>query len=388
MSDSRDRLKTIRRICERNDFLTADPYDIWKTPLGFRVKNFYNHHRVLGIPGAAFLTLFDTYLNDRVRAFYNRQEYPIVRALAAQALIQIYGATGDDSVFPAARRHLEWLQRNACEGYSGPCWGLGFPYAVSRNFHYGVNTPLTTMTPYALEAFVRYSKATGDTRYLSIIEGVFQFFENDVQVMEETEEFLATSYSASQDRTVINAVSYTMYSYALLLPYIDVSDAARIERRIHKLYRYIVMSQREDGSWPYSPEPPVFVDCFHSCIVIKNLIKTSRIIDLGDCAAVVASAYEYLKRATFVANAGLFKRFAVANKPGVVRFDLYDNSEMLNLACLMGDADLVISLERAMADVFVSGDTIYSHVDRLGLRHGRDFLRWAVMPYVYSLSTV
>lgn len=383
-----DRPQRIRRVCERGDLQTYDLYDIWKTKIGFCVKDFYNHHRILGLPAAALLTLFDLYVNNRARLLYQRQEYPIVRALAAQALMQLYVGTRDESLLVAVRQHLEWLRNNSCVGYSGPCWGLGFPYAVSSAFHYSVNTPLTTMTPYALEAFVNYTEVVGDTSYVPVINGIFEFFEKDVQVMEETDDYLVTSYAAMCDRKVVNAVSYAMYAYGLMLPYLDAAQRERIERKIRKLYRYIVVTQRADGSWPYSEDPPVFVDCFHSCIVIKNIIKANKRLRLKDCEQVVARGYQFLKKATYVEAAGLFKRFAQANKPGVIRFDLYDNAEMLNLACIMEDMQLVSSLERRIEQTFVNGENIWSQVDLFGLKHGRDFLRWAVMPYLYASATI
>lgn len=376
----------IKRICMQSDLRTFDPYDIWKTNLGFRVKDLYNRNRLAGLPPAALLTLFDTFINNRLRLFYEQQEYPIVRALAAQTLLNVFARNGDESVLVAVREHLQWLQENSCTGYSGPCWGLGFHYAVDKSLVYDANTPLTTMTPYALEAFVDYTRLNNDSRWLGTILGIYEFLERDIPVLEETDDYAVTAYSNLRDRKVINAVSYVMFAYSLLHAHVDETQRNRVAHKIRKLYNFVRRSQALDGSWPYSPDQTSFIDCFHSCIVIKNIIKTAKVIELEDWQGVTTRGYRFLKEQMLVPEKGLFKRFARTNKPGIIRFDLYDNAEMLNLAALMGDSDLVHSLDRNIDRTFVDGERIFSHVDFAGIRHGSNMLRWAVMPYLYALS--
>lgn len=388
MPDTLDRTRLIRRICERDDLSTYDPYDIWKTSLGFHTKNFYNHHRVLGLPGAACLTIVDLYLNENVRLFYKQQEYPIVRALAALSLLKLFERLKDPSLLESVRGHLDWLRRNSCIGLSGPCWGLGFRYAVGKNLIYDVNTPLTTMTPYALEAFAEYTRLSGDESWLPMIQGVLEFLENDVVILEDADDYLVTSYSNIPDRTVTNAVSYTMFSYGLLYSYVEVNERGRVTEKIRKLYEFVRRNQNADGSWLYSPATPSFVDCFHSCIIIKNLIKTANIVNLDGCQKIISRGYQYLKENLFVAESGLVKRFAKTDKPGLIRFDLYDNAEMLNLAHLMGDSELARNLDASIVESFVKETNIYSQIDWLGIKHGPNMLRWAVMPYVYALAVL
>ncbi len=375
-----------REVCARDDLCTSDPYDIWITSLGFRVKHLYNKNRILGLLPAALLTLFDMYINNRTRWFYAPREYPIVRAWAVLILLRQYRVSGADELLAQARSHLDWLLANACEGYSGPCWGLGFEYAVSANFAYSSNMPLSTMTPYALEALVGFTSLVRDDEYEKAIVGVFEFLEHDLEIMEETTEYLVTSYAAMRDRKVINAVSYTMYSYALLMPYIDPSQRSDVLEKIGKLHAYVAMNQNDDGSWYYSPEGNSFIDCFHSCIVIKNLIKTHRIApDLIDLQG-IERGYEYLLKEFFVPEHGLYKRFAKANKPSLVRFDLYDNAEMLNLMTLMRDYERAKALHVEISKAFISADGIHSQIDRFGLRQNSNTLRWATMPYLYALG--
>ena len=275
---------------------TYDPYDVWKTRFGFLVKDFYNNHRLAALPAAAALTLFDTIINNHSRLLYRRQEYPVVRAMAALALLNLYEAEPRGCYLAFAQRHLAWLAEHSSRGYTGMCWGLQFNYAVGRGLVYDLNTPLSTMTPYALEAFVRCDQVTGTRCHAAIVESIFSFFDRDILVMEEDHDTMATSYAPFRDRIVVNATSYTMYALALCLEYLPEQARPAVFERIRKLCNFVLRNQREDGSWLYSPQGHSFIDCFHSCIVIKNLEKTSRLVLLPEVKATVKNGYKYLKR--------------------------------------------------------------------------------------------
>ena len=204
--------------------------------------------------------------------------------------------------------------------------------------------------------------------------------------MAEDRDSMATSYGPFMDRIVINAVSYTMYSLALALPYVSRQLRQRIEEKIGKLYRYIQKAQRPDGSWLYSPQGRSFIDCFHSCIVLKNVFKTSQARPLPGSGDLIAAGYTYVKRAFFDEKRRLFRRFSLANKPGIVQFDLYDNAEVLNLAALLGDWDLAVRLLDSIRANFCRGGDVYSQIDLTGTLRNRNTLRWAVMPFLHAAS--
>jgi hypothetical protein len=376
----------IERYCHRDELSTDDPYDIWKTAAGLRVKHLYNCQPRLGLIPAGAFALFDDLVNNRLRLFYTRSEYPIVRAMAALCLLNVYEANRDPRMLESTERHLNWLLANSSQGYSGYCWGLGFPNAISRDLVYPRDTPYSTMTPYAMEAFVRFSQVSENTAYSPVIESIFRFFENDIKVIEEDEDAVATSYGPFRDRTVVNAVSYTMYSYSLFLPFALARQRRQIETKVRKLYAYVRRHQCPDGSWFYSPHGRSFIDCFHSCIVLKNVIKTSRVLDLRDSEALVTRGYDYLKTAFLDEGAFLFKRFSVSNKQSLVRFDLYDNAEALNLALLLGDSRLAQRLLESVLQQFCRGVDIYSQIDFIGRLRNKNMLRWAVMPFLYAAS--
>jgi hypothetical protein len=378
--------QVIEHFCTRDNLSTYDPYDVWKTKPGFYVKDIYNRNKYLGLLPATLFTLFDTFINNQSRFFYSQQEYPIVRAFAVLSLLNLYRKSKEEKYLNFAKKHLQWLVENRCKGYNGYCWGLGFDYPVTSEVVYDRNTPFSTVTPYALEAFVQYSQITRDEEYAGIIKSIYNFFENDIQVMEKSEDYLVTSYGPMRDRIAINAVSYVMYSYALLLPYLSPKEKEHAHERIKRLYSYIRKNQRYDGSWLYSPQGRSFIDCFHSCFVMKNLLKTDSSVQLNGCSEIVAKGYDYVKKNFLDEHYWLFRRFSLKNKPGIVKFDLYDNAEMLNLAILFQDHYLAVRLSDSIKCFFCDGLDIYSQIDVLGFRRNINTLRWAVMPYLYALS--
>ncbi|HEX3386487.1 MAG TPA: hypothetical protein VHS53_14910 [Mucilaginibacter sp.] len=314
---------------------TYDPYDIWKTGLGLKVKNLFNNNRLLGAGPAMALTMIDLWLNNGLRIGYEKQEYPIARATAALTLLNHFETTGDTELLVPVTMHLEWLKENTCKGYSGACWGLGFTWPAGSGLVYDKNMPFSTHTPYALEALHRYTRITGDERYVGLIKSCFNFFEKDLCVIYEDDQMMATSYGPVKDRVAVNAVSYAMYAYAIFLSYFQEQEDY-IKGKIVKLYNFIRKKQQDDGSWLYlADDENSFIDCFHSCFVVKNLLKTEKLVELDGLTLVAKLGADYILEHFIDAKAGLYMRFTKSNKLSLVKFDLYDNAEVLNMAQMM-----------------------------------------------------
>lgn len=378
----------IEQFCVSDDLRTYDPYDIWKTRLGIKVKHLFNTRRMLAALPALTMALFDLLINNRSRRGYQKQEYPIARAYAAQILLRQYQEEGDLRLLRAAKTHLDWLAKNYSRGYGGHCWGIGFEWPAFDAVVYDAQTPHATHTPYVLEAFHQYHEVTGEAYGRAVMRSAFQFYEKDLFVLYEDHHMMATSYGPFPDKLVNNAVSYTLYMYTLFLEHLPEKQHY-IEEKIRKLYRFVADKQRPDGSWLYSPDDPAsFIDCFHSCIVVKNLLKASQSVSLEGVDAVIQKGYDYIIHNFYDARFGLFKRFTLSNKLSLTKFDLYDNAEVLNLALMMGELEQATALEQAIRKYFVRGKHVYSMIDFLGYRRNKNTLRWAVMPYLFALTTL
>jgi hypothetical protein len=381
--------ESLWQICQSPDLSTYDPYDIWKTSLGLKVKQLYNRKKPLAIIPAGLLTIFDLFLNNGSRLFYEKQEFPTVRAFATKILLNIYKQSKDPEYIRWAKTHLDWLVSNYSEGYSGSCWGLNMAWASNNVAIYDSKTPFITCTPYALEAFVEYQNLTKESRYEAVIVSVYDFISRDLYKHIDTPEMLSLSYSpVEENKPVINSNSYAMYCLSLLAPFLPQKEEL-IKNDVLRIYNFISSLQNKDGSWLYyaSDEKNNFIDCFHTCFVLKNLIKTARNVSLpAQHKEVIRNGYEYLLNNLYDSEQGLFRRFSVAHKIDLVKFDLYDNAEMLNLAYLYGDMKIYRSLEENIRRYFVKGRNIYSVIDIFNNRRNSNMLRWAVMPYLHALS--
>jgi hypothetical protein len=376
------------RPCFSNKLSTSDPYDIWKTNLGIIVKSIFNKNSILGFIPASLLNFFDHFINNNTRIFYKKQEFPIVRALAAMSLLNLYKSKNKVEHLTSAKKHLDWLKENSSKGYCGYCWGANMRWA-SKNGIYEKDTPFITHTPYALEAFIKYQKITGNNEYQDVIKSVFEFIDKDLYKFIDTENMLCLSYAPiNEPRQVINANSYALYSLSLLQPFFPEKSLS-IQNNIFRIYNFIVSNQNNNGSWWYYADNKKgnFIDCFHSCFILKNLIKTSATINLPEgYSSVIENGYNYILNNFYDKNSGLFKRFSKTDKPSFVKFDLYDNAEMLNLFFLKRDVNLYSSLKKNIQKHFIKRGEIYSMVDLLNIKKNKNMLRWAVMPYLYSLS--
>jgi hypothetical protein len=374
----------IKQYLLNKDLATYDPYDIWVTSTGSYIKHFYYKHKYIGLIPAGILTIYDLYLNNNLRLGYKKQEYPIVRAQAILSLLNLYKIEKEQSYLDYAKMHITWLLEHSSQGYSGYCWGTGFKIVISEELIYDENVPFSTNTPYILEAFHQYYQVTHDPEIVKIIKSIYQFYEKDLLILKEDEKILITSYGPVKDRIVTNAVSYTLFAYSIFYHYID--EKTSIYSKIEKMYNFIVSVQNENGSWFYAPyDKHSFIDCFHSAFILKNLIKMSKNIEFNMDKAVLEKGYRYILNNFYDEKEHLFKRFSISNKPSLIKFDLYDNAEMLYLCKLMKDEKQCQELEKGIQK-FHSKNNIYSIIELLGFKKNKNTLRWAVMPYLLAKS--
>ncbi|MBU2881837.1 hypothetical protein KO525_07385 [Psychrosphaera sp. B3R10] len=375
----------ISNLIDRGDFFTHDPYDLWKTKLGLASKRLYFKNKIVGLLPVASLTLFDLFINNHLRLGYKKQDYPIVRAQLGLSCINLFKDKTSDKYLAKAIEHADWLLENYNTNFKGWSWGTGFEIVISPTLTYSRDTPFTTNIPYVVELFYELFEITQNTVYKSAIQKVFEFYEMEIVDVFCDETRLATSYGPFKDRVVTNSVSYTLYMYSLFIEVLEL-DKNIYENKIKKMYNFIISVQREDGSWLYGPfDSNSFIDCFHSAFILKNLIKSAKHFPFIMPTKHVEIGYKYIKDNFYDDNYKLFKRFSIKNKPSLIKFDLYDNAEMLYLAKLMGDEDLVQQLLNGI-ELFYKNESLYSTIDIFGSRKNADMLRWASVPYLQALT--
>jgi hypothetical protein len=113
----------------------------------------------------------------------------------------------------------------------------------------------------------------------------------------------------------------------------------------------VLLAQSEDGSWPYAVDGlDRFVDNFHTCFVLKNLLKVWRITGDEAVAAAITSGYAYYKRHLLDGD-GQPRPFAETPRLVPYRRTLYDYAEGIALALLLDELD---------ADAWAVGDRLTS----------------------------
>jgi len=371
------------------DLTTYDPYDLWKTKLGQWLKRMYYQKGLVAAPLVAPFFLLDLYAPRLVRAFIAPQEFPVVRAMAAMAALNFHDLDPDPRYLELAQASADWLIDNPSPGYHGACWGINFPWMAKDGFA-PPTTPYITNTPYCVEALLRCFDATQKTRYYDAAVSSLGYLEQDLAVLLDQPDQLALSYGPGpEDRIVINANSYAMMLYALLASRIPAQQQP-LQHKARRLFNFVASAQQEDGSWLYysdSQRSGNFIDCFHSCFILKNLMKFGKLTGT-DVSSIVDRGLDHVSGNFIDPRSNLAQRFTLSANPSLAKFDLYDQAELLNVLLQRGRLDAAERLFEAVMKYFYLPEvgSFGYQIDRFGLLNKMTYLRWAVMPMVLALS--
>jgi len=362
-----------------------DPYDLWATPVGVRVKNSFYKGKILGRFSAVVLAVIDWVLPifSRKIFFCEKSVYPISVAL------EIMSRSKNEITAEESKNMISILRSisvsSAAHNYA---WGLGFNW-MSKNGLYDIETPFVTHTPYVMESLVFLKGVSSvSEEAINMFIGTERFLDS-LLVMHETEEELALSYAPLQEpRIVVNANSYAAFAYALHVIHGRDNFKPEAIEKINKLVRWIVSQQNNDGSWFYyaDTEQGNFIDCFHSCFVVKNLIKIKMLIPSVEevIGEAIDNGWKFIVENFYVENKGLCNRFVERDIRDPFQWDLYDQAEYLGLLLdfeMYDDAhDFIEHVER----MFESKGSWYSRIDVFGCKWGKDFLRWGIIPFKYQ----
>jgi len=363
-----------------------DPYDIWASPLGVSIRRGYYAGRKPGKIKAVALGLLDWLLPTLGRYLVSAEPkiYPI--SLAHEVIrFQSEHQISDSE----ARGMLDCAQSVGIEGNNNLTysWGLGFPW-MSKNGLYGSDVPFVTHTPYMMEALLVLGEIPAvHDEAMEMFHGTWLFLES-LKVMFEDGNTLALSYAPiDEPRMVVNANAYAAFAYALHAVHGIEENREVAKLKVAQLLEWVMDQQNDDGSWLYyaDQEPGNFIDCFHSCFVVKNLLKVGELLpDLSGCIQpVVDRGWEYIRNNLYDKDGGFCRRFAIRAQRDPFRLDLYDQAEYLGLLVDFGLLDEATVFAARVEKKFRKGDYWYCRIDIFGRRWGKDFLRWGIVPFWY-----
>lgn len=375
---------------ERNSSRSYDPYDIWGTRYSLWARRLYYRSSLAGLPFIAPLLGIEILCPSLRRLFAKKDRFATADAQLLLGFLNLYRTTGDEDCLKKARRLGEDLLGYSIPGYSGYCWGYPFDWQNQRGM-WARNTPFITCTPYCYEAFAGLHELTGEARYREIAESIATFVHDDLKDTETAPGAAASSYSPKDDSEVINATAYrawVLFDAAERFGRRDWRDKA--ERNL----RYILQSQRPDGSWYYATDGHGnYIDHFHTCFVLKKLWKINRLQPREEIQTALRRGYDFYRRELFFPD-GLPKMYALKPRTGIVRHEMYDFAEAITLGSLLRD-DIpeayvhVQSLARVLCSRYQLPDGHFvTRVYAGGWRHTFPFIRWPQSQLFYSLTNL
>jgi hypothetical protein len=367
--------------------LSYDPYDAFGTRYGRWARRLYYRKNPLGIVSTAPLILMEVLCPSARGLFVSKDRFPTADAQLALAFLNLSDASGErtgrdgatHSWLEKATQLAKGLLEQNVPGYSGFCWGYPFDWQnVSGLMPKG--TPHITATPYCYEVFTRLFDITGEQHYLDVARSIAVFVYKDLKDTPTANDSAASSYTPHDHSKVINASAYR--SFVLF-------DAARrfqqpgYFEKAHKNLRFILQTQRPDGSWLYAIDsaPEAFIDHFHTCFVLKNLYKINRYLQNEEIARAVRIGYGYYRKALFD-SADNPKTYAIAPRLEIIQLEMYNVAEAITLGSLLGEEnpeafELAKTLvARLITQYQLRAGHWVTRIYRGGIRHKVPFLRW------------
>jgi len=364
-----------------------DPYDLWATQLGVLTKKHFYKGKVLGKLAAVTVGGADWIFPNLARSLFSCKPryYPIVVAQEVLIRSQQHLINSQEAVVL-----LKLLKSIAIDpsGATGWAWGLGFPW-MSKNGFYGTRIPFVTHTPYVMEALIALSNVTVvKEESLSIFQDTWCFIESLLR-MYDGPDGLALSYApVKEPRIVVNANAYAAFACGLHITYGDPAIHERAKGMSVRLAHWVVSLQQSNGSWSYYADNDKgnFIDCFHTCFILKNLLKISKLIPESRCFVIpsVNIGWSYLRDNFFDDAVGLCRRFVEQDIKDPFDWDLYDQAEYLSLLVDFELYDEAEHFSNHVAKRFQKRGAWYCRIDKLGSCWGKNFLRWGIVSFLYA----
>ena len=398
------------------DGLSHDPYDLWGTRYGLFSRRLYYAKNPLGVPLVAPLLLAEILCPSVRGLFVGRQRYATSDAQLALAFLNLHAleveplalravgeSSAQDSATPRSARlstsqalaraeeFAAHLLRQSIPGYSGHCWGYPFDWQNNHGL-WKRHTPFITATPYCFEVFLGLHDVTGERRHLEVAESIARFVQNDLHDTATSADAAAGSYSPNDHSQVLNASAYrVMVLDEAARRFNEPRYAATAQRNLN----FILQNQREDGAWLYALDHPSerFIDHFHTCFVLKNLVKVNRAMKSAAVTQAIAKGYEYYRRELFDAE-GLPKSFTIQPRTQLVKLEMYNFAEAITLGALLKESiPAAFAHAQQLAAWLIAKHQLRdghftTRVYRGGWRHTYSFVRWPQSQIFYALTNL
>lgn len=329
-------LKTVLRFSEWLDRYGENSYDFmtyYASRLGQKAKALYYRKPLLGTLAVSPMVFSEAFVPSARRFFWKPQRFPIADAHFAMGFFFLSQALEDRKYYQRGLHFLEVLEQTRCPGYDHYCWGYPFDWeTIGGTIKEG--TPLITTVPYVYEAFKQAYEIDRNAHWRHIMESIAEHALLDYKDLVTSPAASSCSYTphAEQAAGVINANAYR--AFLLTSAAHDLSQEKYREVAERNL-NFVIEAQNPDGSWFYSSDSRRhFTDHFHTCFVLKALVKIEALTGDPKCTRTIESGVKYYVENLFDER-GLPKPFSRRPRLTVYRRELYDYAECANLALLL-----------------------------------------------------
>jgi hypothetical protein len=296
-------------------------------------KALYYRRPLLGTAAVAPIIFCEAFVPGARRFFWKRQRFPIADAHFAMGFAFLSRALDQQAYYEKAVHFLEILKSTRCPGYKNYCWGYPFNWETIRGT-IRIGTPLITTVPYVYEAFREVWLLDRKDEWLQIMKSIAAHALEDYQDFETSASASTCSYTPDPKQSVgvVNANAYR--AFLLTCAAADFSDE-RFRKVAERNLNFVIECQNTDGSWYYANDGKRnFTDHFHTCFVLKALVKIEQITGNRACAEAIEKGIGYYVKHLFDGG-GLPKPFSRRPRLTVYRRELYDYAECVNLAVLL-----------------------------------------------------
>jgi hypothetical protein len=306
---------------------------LYASPVGRKAKQLYYRNKLLGTLAVAPLIFVEAVVPSARRFFFVKQRFPIADAHYAMAFASRFEVTKDRRDYERAVHFLEVLLETRCESPTGLGWGYPFAWeGIGGTIPIG--TPLITTLPYVYEAFSQVYALDRHPRWLEVMRGIAEHAFHDFRDIPTSDRASSAGYTPhpNDPGMVVNASAYR--AFLLTKAAYELGDEAYLAKARRNMH-FVMEAQDADGSWPYSVEGKrPFIDHFHTCFVLKALVKIDKLDPSSGCRPAIERGVRYYATSLFD-EGGLPKPFAKAPRLTVYKRELYDYAESINLMTLL-----------------------------------------------------
>ncbi len=310
-----------------------DFQSFYASDLGRYAKALYYRKPMLGTLAVAPMVFSEAFVPSARSIFWKRQRFPIADAHFAMGFALLSKLTDEKSYYGKAVHFLDVLKETRCAGYSNYCWGYPFNWETVRGT-IREGTPLITTVPYVYEAFKEVWTIDQSEQWREIMRSTAEHAFLDYQDFPTSATASTCSYTPDPKQSVgvVNANAYR--AFLLTSAAYDFSEE-KYWKVAERNLNFVIESQNDDGSWYYARDGKrTFIDHFHTCFVLKALIKIEGLTGHSGCSEAIKRGIEYYVNNLFD-ESGIPKPFSSRPRLTVYRQELYDYAECINVATLL-----------------------------------------------------